>query len=170
LRKWDLFRNQYDGEKRNQFNSSNQLKGKTTAGTESIKLGCDIVSPNTSTKIMQKLDDVGILPIGKTAKEQIDKSKEENLKNKEIVRQSSSRYNNLFNVKLSIAIYADFGLHAGDIIHCDFPEVSGKRQPDVSKKKGGIYMIVDLCHYIDSSGTGWTRMNLVRDTIGRKPF
>jgi hypothetical protein len=170
LRKTNLFDNKYDGEKRNEFNGTKQLQEKNTAGLTPIKLGCGILTPESSTKIIQKLDDVGVLPTGKSAKKQIENSKEQNLTNDEIVRQSSSRYNNLFNVKLSIATYADFGLHAGDLVHCDFPEISNKKRPVVSKKKSGIYMIVDLCHYVDASGMGWTRMNLVRDTVGRKPF
>jgi hypothetical protein len=170
LRKFSLFDHGYDGEGRGEFNPSKQFREKNSAGINPIKLGCDILSPTSATRIAQKLDDVGVLPTGKDAEEQIKNSTKENLTNDQIIRQSSARYNNLYNVKLSIATYADFGLHAGDLIHCDFPEISNKKRPTVSKKKSGIYMIADLCHYIDSSGTGWTRMNLVRDTVGRKPF
>jgi hypothetical protein len=170
LRKFDLFQNKYDGEKRNEFIARKQLNEKNTGGLNPIKLSCDVLTDTSSTRITQKLDNIGILPVGKNPKEQIKNSKEPNLKNEDIVRQSSCRYNNLFNVKLSIATYIDIGLHAGDLVHCDFPEISNKKRPVVSKKKSGIYMIVDLCHYIDPSGNGWTRLNLVRDTIGRKPF
>jgi len=55
-------------------------------------------------------------------------------------------------------------------MHCDFPEVSSKRNTEVSQKMSGIYMIVDLCHYISPTGPTYTRLNLVRDSIGRKPF
>jgi hypothetical protein len=102
--------------------------------------------------------------------EQLKKSKTENFNIEQIIRQSSTRYNNLFNVKLSIAIFGDFGLHVGDLMHCDFPEVSSKRNTEVSQKMSGIYMIVDLCHSVDPTRSTYTRLNLVRDSIGRKPF
>ena len=78
------------------------------------------------------------------------------------------RYNNLFSIKLSVAIAGDMSLRAGDIIHCDFPEISDKKNTLVSQKKSGVYMVVDVCHRL-SKNSCYTRMNLVRESIGRKP-
>jgi hypothetical protein len=50
-------------------------------------------------------------------------------------------------------------------VRVDFSEYNKK--DDVDKKDGGSYMISDLVHYISSSGT-FTKMNLVRDSFGRK--
>ena len=100
--------------------------------------------------------------------EQLTHSKEEvNFNVDEIMRQSSARYNNLFNTKVSMTIPADFGLHAGDLIYADFPEVSNKQTQDVSKNKGGIYMIVDIGHRI-SKNSSYTSLHLVRESLGRK--
>jgi hypothetical protein len=60
-------------------------------------------------------------------------------------------------------------LRAGDLIYCDFPEVSGKTSRVVSQKVGGIYMIADVCHRLTKNSC-YTRLNLVRDSIYRKPF
>jgi hypothetical protein len=170
LRQFDLYENKYDGENRNQFNPSVQFSEKTIGGLEPLKLASDFLAPTSSTRISQKLKDFFVLPTGKSAEEQIKNSTEQNLTIEDIIRQSSARYNNLFNVKLSVAIYGDFGLHAGDLVHCDFPEISNSKNTKISKKMSGIYMIVDLCHYIDGNNLAWTRLNLVRDSIGRKPF
>jgi hypothetical protein len=70
---------------------------------------------------------------------------------------------------MSITIVGDFRLRAGDLIYCDFPEVSGKMNKVVSQKAGGIYMIADVCHRITKNNC-YTGLNLVRDSIYRKPF
>jgi len=79
------------------------------------------------------------------------------------------RYNNLFSVKMSLTIAGDMSLRAGDLVHCDFAEISNKQEKTYSSKKSGIYMIVDVCHRITRTGCH-TRLNLVRESIGRKSF
>jgi hypothetical protein len=79
------------------------------------------------------------------------------------------RYNNLFVIKLSVTIAGDLSLRAGDLVHCDFPEVSSKKNTIVSQKKSGIYMIADVCHRVTKNSC-YTRLNLIRESIGRKPF
>ena len=78
------------------------------------------------------------------------------------------RYNQLFTIKLTITIGADLMLRAGDIIFCDFPELSSKSDQDYSRKTSGIYMISDLCHYFTPQQS-FTKLELVRDSYGRKP-
>lgn len=113
--------------------------------------------------------DDGILPPGFTLAEQIPQARKPNFNMNEIVRQSVMRYNQLFAHRLSIAIAGDFNLRVGDLVYCDFPEVSGKTSRVVSQKVGGIYMIADLCHRLTKNSC-YTRLNLVRDSIYRKPF
>jgi hypothetical protein len=113
--------------------------------------------------------DDGILPTGLSLAQQIPQARKPNFDMNEIVRQSVMRYNQLFAHKMSIAIAGDFSLRAGDLIYCDFPEVSGKTSRVVSQKVGGIYMIADVCHRLTKNGCH-TRLNLVRDSIYRKPF
>ena len=154
----------------NRKSSERQYNVDNNGGLEKPKIADDLqiqgkVTRNTSAK----MSDDGICPAGKTLAQQIPKSQQPNFDLDEIVRQSAMRYNQLYSHKMSIAIAGDFRLRAGDLIYCDFPEVSGKTSRVVSQKVGGIYMIADVCHRITKNNC-YTRLNLVRDSIYRKPF
>ena len=116
--------------------------------------------------------DPGSLPAGKgigKGQEQIKKKEEENFKPKEWLNQGIMRMNQVFSQKTTITIPADFTLHAGDAIFVDAPQVSG--DPNSNKENtqtGGLYIIADLCHYMSAKDT-LTKLNLVRDSFGRKP-
>jgi len=150
----------------NQVNSEIQFNETNTGGLERIKYGDD---QDLTTKRYVKSFDTGILPPGKNLTEQLKKSKDINFNIDEILIQSSMRYNSLFGIKLSMTIAGDFSINAGDVIHCDFPEVSSKDLKVYSDKKSGIYMVSDVAHRITTEGC-FTSLNLVRDSIGRKPF
>ena len=78
------------------------------------------------------------------------------------------RYNQLFAAMNTITIAGDFSLHAGDAIFVDAPDLQTDTTNDeVNKESGGLYIIADLCHYITPKET-YTKLNLVRDTFGRK--
>jgi hypothetical protein len=154
--------------RKNSFSSSSQFFETNTGGKEQPLIAADLKIQEQITKRSYKWDDTGILAVGKDLKEQLQKSTYNNFNNDEILRQSYMRYNNLFSIKLSIAIAGDMSLRAGDIIHCDFPEISDKKNTLVSQKKSGVYMIVDVCHHLTKNSC-YTRMNLVRESIGRKP-
>jgi hypothetical protein len=153
------------------FNFSNQFKGDNIGGLESPKLASDLDIQNKNTRFDSVWLDIGVLPLGGSLGEQIPKSKEQNFNMDKILRQSYMRYNNLFTTKLTVTIPGDFGLHAGDLVHCDFPEISDKVNQLISQRKSGLYMIVDICHFIRGNpGATFTKMNLVRESLGRKPF
>ena len=172
---FDTYSNQYQGENEKEFNSKLQTEDdKYTGGRDQIKLVSDLSLGPTRTEF--KTRDVGISNKGTTLKEQLGESKKDNYDVSEILRQSSARYNNLFTVSLSITIPGDFGLHSGDLVHIALVEHSTAKTTQESDRNSGIYMIVDLCHYIDSNpaatgtnGNCYTRLNLVRDTFGKKP-
>ena len=119
------------------------------------------------TRTQYMLIDKGTLPTGNT-NQQIEKSKKENFDPKNILNQSSMRYNQLFNVRTTITVVADFSLHAGDLIYIDYPELSNNENKDTNKQFGGFYLIADLCHYINRLKGGYTKLTLVRDSIGKK--
>lgn len=152
----------------NSFDSKKQFNDKNIGGKEQPQLAKDLQLQQETSKISYKWDDPGFLVPGKNLKEQLPKSTYINYNNDEILRQSYMRYNNLFSIKLSISVKGDMSLRAGDLIHCDFPEISSKKNTVVSQKKSGIYMIVDVCHHLTKNGC-FTRINLVRESIGRKP-
>ena len=120
------------------------------------------------TRTLYMLVDTGTLPTGDT-QQQIEKSREQNDKPQDTLSQSKMRYNQMFTVKKSITVSGDFSLHAGDAIFIDTPEISDKPTQEINKQIGGLYIIVDLCHFVTSSPPGCrTRLNIVRDSYGRK--
>lgn len=163
-RTFDPYTNEYND--KNSINSKVQFNEKNTGGTERIKYGDD---QDKTTKRYVKPLDKGTLPSGNTLEEQLKKSKELNFNVDEIVIQASMRYNSLFSIKLSVIIAGDFNIRAGDIIHCDFPEVSDKDNTTYSDKKSGLYMVSDVAHRLTKNSC-YTTLNLVRESIGRKPF
>jgi hypothetical protein len=154
--------------RKNDFDSKDQFKEENIGGKEQPVIAKDLDIQNQSSRRSFKFDDQGSLVEGKDLKSQLPKSTYTNYNNDEILRQSYMRYNNLFSTKLSIAIPGDFDLRAGDLLHCDFPEVTSNTTKLVSQKVSGVYMIADVCHHITKNGC-YTRLNLVRESIGRKP-
>jgi len=161
-RTFDPYTNKYADT--NTVNSKVQYNETNTGGIERPKIGED---QDKSTKAYIKRLDTGTLPSGKTLDEQLKKSKELNFNVDEIVIQSSMRYNSLFSIRLSISLAGDFNIRAGDVIHCDFPEITGKEDTTYSVKKSGIYMVADVAHRITKNSC-YTSLNLVRESIIRK--
>jgi len=112
------------------------------------------------------LMDTGTLPDGNT-EQQLSKSKDENFKSRDIANQAIMRYNLLFSSKIEITIAGDFELHAGDSVFFDSAELSSTSPSSVNEQSGGLYIISELCHFVSAKGT-FTKLNLVRDSFGRK--
>jgi len=114
--------------------------------------------------------DVGSLPDGTGQgqdQQQLTKSKDENFKYIDIVNQSIMRYNQLYSSKMTITIPGDLSLHIGHSLFVDVPKSTKENDDEVNKEDGGLYIIVDLCHYLSAKGT-YTKLNLVRDSVGRE--
>jgi hypothetical protein len=111
--------------------------------------------------------DVGQLSTGSKST-QLAKRTSENLDSGQTIVQSSMSYNKLFTLSVDISIPGDYSLRAGDLVHCDFPEQSSKKNIETEKQLSGIYMICDICHNITPSSSV-SKMTLVRDSYGRKP-
>ena len=99
---------------------------------------------------------------------QLEKKTEENLKVADILVQSAMTYNKVFNLSVQIAVAGDLSLRAGQIVHCDFPEQSSKKQTIANKELSGIYIIQDICHHLTPKQCV-SKMTLIRDSYGRKP-
>jgi hypothetical protein len=165
-RTFDPFSNGYNED---EFDSTVQFKYNNIGGLEKPKVNVVDNVESKMTRMSSNWLDTGVLPPGSTLAKQLTKSKDYvNFDMNDILRQSYIRYNNLFSYKLNIRIAGDFGIHAGDLIWVDFPEVSDKVNQIISKKKGGIYMVIDVAHYITSRGT-FTGLNLARESILRPP-
>jgi hypothetical protein len=104
---------------------------------------------------------------GDSIEQQLKKSKLENINISDTVGQAIQNYRQRLNFMIEVKIPGDFSLQAGDIIQCDLPELSSKTTPEKSPKDSGIYMILELCHYISPTQT-YTGLVLVRDSFGVK--
>ena len=103
-----------------------------------------------------------------TLEQQVEKYQEINYNVEDIIQQAQQNYRQKMNTSAEIVIEADLSLSAGDLIFCEFPELSTKVTPIGSRtRKSGIYMIADLCHYGDV-GNSFTGLHLVRDSYGVK--
>ena len=112
--------------------------------------------------------DKGTAPTG-DSDQQIEKSGEENFEYGQIANQSMMRYNQLYSMRVNITIAGNLSLHAGDAIYLDFPGLEQKNTFNLDNRDGGLYIITDICHSLDTEGT-FTECNLVRDSYGRKPL
>jgi len=113
------------------------------------------------------ITDTGTLPEGNT-EQQLSKSREENFKYINIENQAIRRYNQLFSEETTITIPGDFSIHAGDAIWIDSPQLKKEKKTDeVDEQMGGLYVVSTLCHHLTGKGT-WTKMSLIRDSVGRK--
>ena len=140
-------------------------KGLPTENKVFTKEGADV----NFTRTTYYLTTIGQQHMGET-EEQLDKSKDENFKKNEVVKQSIMRYNQLFASQITITIPGEFSLHAGDAVFMDIPQIGESQNKscgdEVNKEDGGLYIIADLCHYITAKET-YTKLNLIRDSFGR---
>ena len=105
---------------------------------------------------------------GDSLKTQVDKTGVENYSIDDVTQQSLQNYKQKMNMSAEIVIPADFSLHAGDLIYCEFQELSPEKTIKRSTNRdSGIYMIADLCHFGNRSKT-FTGLHLVRDSYGVK--
>lgn len=151
------------------FDHTSQQLGFNNAGKEfpEIASGWKIKNQSASYTVVK---DTGSLPQGKTVQDQLNRSLDQNFTHEQIVRQARGRYNQMYSNKLTLTIAGDVGVNVGDIIYCDFAEItSDKRSIKPSTTRSGLYMITDLCHRLTTDGT-WSRLHCVRDSFGRKPM
>ena len=152
-----------------QIKDSLKKGGKELSLSDSRNKEFDIPGNNKEfSRTQYFLLDKGTAPTG-NADQQIEKSGEENFEYGQIANQSMMRYNQLYAMRASITIAGNFSLHAGDAIFIDSPGLQKKNTADVDRRDGGLYIITDICHKIDGTGT-YTQCNLARDSFGRKPI
>ena len=123
-------------------------------GGDSDKTLGDIPSRNI-TAVM----DIGTLEKNASVKDNADPTK--------IFSQAMMRYNTTLTQTMSLTIPSNTNLRAGDIIKCQFPRIDRSEKSDKDEEQSGLYMIKELCHFFDSSGS-YTSLKLLRDTFGRK--
>jgi hypothetical protein len=161
VRTYDYYGTQYQ-QKEITYGTEDK-KGINLAGFNLPLLPDDILGKPT--RIISKMQPIGIMqPIDN------ENSKKQDYNVDQVTAQAASRYNQLFTIVLNIVIAGDFSHRAGDLIYCDFPELSNDRTQVVSGKNSGIYMIASLTQQLDVRDGAYTKLTLVRDSYGRKPF
>ena len=153
--------------------SQDQKDKVENVGKNSFGEGVSAEIKDAPSRIMNKVLDVGTLPLGVNAHDQLDawKNNPDNptFAAAETTAQAAMRYNQLFAIKIDITIAGDFSLRAGDLIHCDFPDLTVDKNKDTNKQTGGDYLIASVCHRVTPENC-YTRLTLVRDSFGRKPI
>ena len=141
-----------------------------SAGKKTFGEGVAPEFTNSPSRIMSRVMDIGTLPSGDTTVEQLNQWKDNpdsaTFKSAETLAQSAMRYNQLFSIKTHVTIAGDFSLRVGQVIHCDFPELSVDQNKVTNKETGGKYLIVNVCHRMTPEDC-YSRLTLVRDTFGR---
>jgi hypothetical protein len=80
--------------------------------------------------------------------------------------QKRMRYNSLFTQIMTMTVPLNTTVNAGDVIECKVPQISDSRRPGFERGEvSGFYLIKELSHYYDSTGS-YTSMKLLRDTYG----
>ena len=122
----------------------------------------DIIS--TPTRLMSHVLDVGTLPSGVNADQQLQEWKkdptEPTFKATDTMVQSIMRYNQIFSIQTSIVIPGDFGIKAGDFIRCTIKDLDDNKNQneDIS----GLYMVASVCHRLNPQET-FTSLDLIKD-------
>ena len=108
----------------------------------------------------------GVLDFGIT--ERKDKnSRKKNADPMEYKSQAMMRYNTIFTNNCTITIPLNTNLVAGGIIDLVFAKISTENEKVVDQKQSGLYMIKELVHFYESSGS-FTKLKLIKDTFGKR--
>ena len=93
-------------------------------------------------------------------------TKDTNSDPSEYQSQTLMRYNLLLTQSLSVMVPCNLDLSAGDVVECEFPQVTDSTDTkEYDEQISGLYIIKELCHHFDTENS-YTSMKLVRDTFG----
>jgi|DEB0MinimDraft_10_1074344.scaffolds.fasta_scaffold00914_3 hypothetical protein len=163
LETFNPYTHKFNPVSKNVENEDQETKG----GLEFSKISPDFSFYGSLSRRYYHRMDVGQVPSGNKT-EQLKNRKKENLNSKDVIVQSAMSYNKIFSLSVDVTIPGDFSLRSGQLVYCDFPEQSSKRNIETDRELSGIYMICDICHHI-TPGSSLTKMNLIRDSFGRNP-
>lgn len=123
-------------------------------------------------RFMTRILDIGYLPSGKTATQQLaswkGNPKQPTFDAAKLMVQALMRYNQLYSIKYNITIAGDFSLRAGDVLECAFPDLSNiDINKPTNKQTTGKYIIASLCHRVTANDC-FTSLTLVRDSFSKE--
>jgi len=135
------------------------------AGKEKPIIATELKIQDEASTIVNQFWNTGTLPPGSNLGSQLPFSKQPTFDIQGIVRKSIARYNQALLYRATITIHGDFEIYPGDIIECDFPEISNKiNTKSISRKKSGKWLVCDVSHFINAEHC-YTKLNIIRDSI-----
>ena len=155
------------------FDGEGKSKGNgITAGRNLPVFNKEYIDENTNQQLLSGIERTraafSVVKGQETIEKQVENTAELNYDVKNIFQQTHQSYRQKMNVFVEVVIEADLSLHAGDLVYCEFEEMTTNKTNKGSRRRdSGIYMIADLCHYGDET-TAFTGLNLVRDGYGVK--
>jgi hypothetical protein len=78
--------------------------------------------------------------------------------------ESAVRYSLLYSQVLNIIIPCNTDLRAGQLIECEIPRPSSRRNKDMESTASGKYVIASLCHRFDLNRKAFTSLSLIKDS------
>jgi hypothetical protein len=146
------------------FNYAQQFLESNNAGKDPVQIATDTKIQEDYTRLSSIFPSIGHIPTGRTweAQQPYSKTDDSEFVKSDIIKQAENRINQLFSIQITIIIPIDLGLHVGDLVECNFGEISPSDIQDLSRNKSGIYMIMDLCHRITKKDS-YTSLKLCRD-------
>lgn len=157
---WDEYTNEYNTDLR--LISPTDGNG-TTAG-ESLPMSSSEYFSEPSLRLKSEIP-YGYFQLSDDIKTQTEKSTQPAFSVGNTLQQSTQNFRQKFTIAAEITIPCNLSLHAGDLIYCEFPEISQKRTLRRNRRNSGIYMISDLCHFSNTT-QAYTKLRLVRDSFG----
>jgi hypothetical protein len=158
--------NPYNVEYKSVDYDATKQKGKIVTAGKDLNSNLPSWLKDKPTREFAHILPIGTLPSGSSVEEQLKDSKKSTFDVDAALAQAPMRYNQLFASKVEVTIPGNYDLNAGDLVYCDFPELSGDTNQSTSKRLGGIYMISDISHLVTPKKT-FTKMNLLRDSQGK---
>jgi hypothetical protein len=149
----------------NTHNSDSLYQGDNNLQDVKPKVGEHLQLSEKSSRVINQIRDTGVHPSGENLDAQLKFAQEPTFDHDQIPQIAIKRYYQSRLYTVNIKLYGDFGIFPGDVIHCDFPEISADQtSKNVSKKKSGKYLVADVAHLICPEGC-YTKLNMIRDSI-----
>lgn len=140
-------------------------QGGNNLSDASPKIGEHLQLSEKTTRVLSTVRDTGIQASGPALEEQLKNSEEQTFNVDEVPQIATKRYYQSRMYTVNIKTYGDFGIFPGDVVYCDFPEISSKQtRKNFSRKRSGKYLVADVAHLIAPEGC-YTKLNIIRDSI-----
>jgi hypothetical protein len=149
----------------NNHNSDSLYLGDNNLKDVKPVVGDHLQLPTKSSRVINQIRNTGVHPPGEDLDAQLPFAQEPTFDHDTIPQLAIKRYYQSRLYTVNIKLYGDFGIFPGDVVYCDFPEISAEQtSKKISKKKSGKYLVADVAHLICPEGC-YTKLNMIRDSI-----